>query len=84
MYKLILFVFFVVISVSVYAELIDGPSNIREKPNGKETILYNSKGDEIGKTIDPIKPVQSREVIYHKENAIFSCLIEGYTFKNNI
>lgn len=120
---IVLFIF--IVSFNVTAQLIDGPANIREKPNGKvlysindnvpvdyrffqndwyivsftvnvpeadfsiengiskEAILYDIAGNEIGKAMDNI-PVSKENITYHQENHIYTCVLEGYTFKNNL
>ncbi len=113
------------LSFTVNAQLIDGPANIREKPNdkllfsindnvpvnyrfyqndwylvsftvnvhesdflsdnviSKEAKLFDSSGNEIGKTLDNIS-VSNEKTTYHPENHTYTCVFEGYTFKNNL
>lgn len=121
-YGFILLCFFL-INVNIYAEFIDGPANIREKPNGKVIfqlnnnvkvtcdtpennwyfvglkvyikeqslvnnaikkgeIFYDSKGNEIGKTLDIVSPWTDIE--YNKELKKYILTIVGYTYKDNI
>ncbi len=119
------FLFIFILSFNVNAQLIDGPANIRGKPDGKllfsindnvpvdyrfyqsdwylvtftvvvpetcflienviakETKLYDSTGNEIGKALDNIS-VSKEKTTYHPENHTYTCVLEGYTFKNNL
>lgn len=123
--SLLIVLLVLILSSPVTAQLIDGPANIREKPNGKllfsindnvpvdyrffqndwyvvsftvnvpetnfssenviakETKLYDSNGNEIGKTLDNI-PLSKENTTYHPENQTYTCVLEGYTFKNNL
>ena len=49
----------------------------------KGTKLYDSNGNEIGKTLDNI-PLSKEKITYHPENRAYTCILEGYTFKNNL
>ncbi len=128
MKKLILIaILFLLMLNTVFAESIDGPANIREKPNGKiifslndgaivgchglskngwyvialtvfvkessftkdkkvkaGEILYDIKGKEIGKTSAVILPQEWEDIEYHNQLNLYSCVIDGYTFENNI
>ncbi len=114
-----------ILSAGVQAELVDGPANIREQPNGKilfsikdnvpvdysfyqddwysitltvstqearfsmgsgilkDTILYDLNGNEIGRALDNI-PISKERITYNQESHTYKCILEGYTFKNNL
>ncbi len=127
--KLIIIIFFaLVLSATTNAELIDGPANIRENPNGqilfslndnvpigykvdkdgwynvsltvcvKENDFSNEKGiikgaklfdsamNEIGNTLDaiPLSYFIGGNPSYNKEDHIYTCTINGYTFRDNL
>jgi hypothetical protein len=123
---LIILLLFLLLSSISYAELIDGPANIREKPEGellfslnndirvhvesyrenwyrislqvwikkadvinekqikKDSVLYDSTGVEIGKTLNNVTPNQERKLLYNNFLQRYTCELSGYTFKNNV
>lgn len=127
--KLFYFVLLILIFSSslIKAELIDGPANIREEPDGKvilslnsdsvigchgiakkgwyrigitvyvkessltedekikkDQILYDKNGNAIGKTTDIICPVEWEDFKYIKDKGMYYCVINGYTYQDNV